>query len=97
MLILGTDLCNFLSIQSNIYDNPYLLNLSVKYRSHKEVFKNGFKIYMVAKCNYIWQKIYRVERKKEEFLHPLSWSVHHNFACDGYVESTTFPVSKQDF
>jgi hypothetical protein len=31
----------------------------------------------------------RVEEKKEEFLCPLSWSVHHNLARKDYTESTT--------
>jgi hypothetical protein len=30
----------------------------------------------------------RVEEKKEEFLCPLSWNVHHNMALEGYIEST---------
>jgi hypothetical protein len=30
----------------------------------------------------------RVEEKKEEFLCPFSWSVHHNLARDGYIEFT---------
>jgi hypothetical protein len=34
----------------------------------------------------------RVEEKQKEFLCPLSWSIHHNLACDGYIESTCFCV-----
>jgi hypothetical protein len=30
----------------------------------------------------------RVEEKQKQFLCPLSWSIHHNLACDGYIEST---------
>jgi hypothetical protein len=30
----------------------------------------------------------RVERKQRECVCPLSWSVHHNLARDGYIEST---------
>jgi hypothetical protein len=30
----------------------------------------------------------RVEEKQKESLCPLSWSVHHNLALDGYIEST---------
>jgi hypothetical protein len=30
----------------------------------------------------------RAEEKQKEFLCPLSWSVHHNLASDGYIEST---------
>ncbi len=30
----------------------------------------------------------RVEEKKEEYLCPLSWNVHHNMALEGYIEST---------
>jgi hypothetical protein len=30
----------------------------------------------------------RVEEKKEEFLCPLSWNVHHNMALESYIEST---------
>jgi hypothetical protein len=37
------------------------------------------------------------EEKKEGFFCPLSWSIHHNFAGDDYIESTTVAVSKQDF
>ncbi len=29
-----------------------------------------------------------VEEKEKEFLCPLSWSIHHNMARDGYIEST---------
>jgi hypothetical protein len=29
-----------------------------------------------------------VEEKREEFLCPLSWSIHHNLARDGYIKST---------
>jgi hypothetical protein len=36
------------------------------------------------------------EEKQKEFLCPLSWSVHHNLARDGYIESTRCSaVSKQ--
>jgi hypothetical protein len=28
----------------------------------------------------------RVEEKQKEFICPLSWSVHHNLARDGYIE-----------
>jgi hypothetical protein len=34
----------------------------------------------------------RIEEKKEEFLCPLSWSIHHNLALDGYIESTCCSV-----
>jgi hypothetical protein len=30
----------------------------------------------------------RVEEKQKEFLCPLSWSVHHKLARDGYIDST---------
>jgi hypothetical protein len=30
----------------------------------------------------------RIEEKKKEFLCPLSWSVHHNFVLDDYIETT---------
>jgi hypothetical protein len=30
----------------------------------------------------------RVEEKKEEFLCPLGWKVHHNMALECYIEST---------
>ncbi len=30
----------------------------------------------------------KVEGKKKEFVCPLRWSVHHNMARDGYIEST---------
>jgi hypothetical protein len=30
----------------------------------------------------------RGERKQRECLCPLSLSIHHNLACDGYIEST---------
>ncbi len=39
----------------------------------------------------------RVEKKQEECICPLSRIVHHNFARDGYIESRTVAVSKQDF
>ncbi len=29
-----------------------------------------------------------MEEKQKQFLCPLSWSIHHNLACDGYIEST---------
>jgi hypothetical protein len=31
----------------------------------------------------------RVEEKQKEFICPLSWSVQHNLARDGYIESTS--------
>jgi|688.fasta_scaffold1975943_1 hypothetical protein len=33
-----------------------------------------------------------VEEKREVFLCPLSWNIHHNLARDGYIDSTSFCV-----
>jgi hypothetical protein len=33
-----------------------------------------------------------IEEKREEFLCPLSWSIRHNLASDGYIKSTCFCV-----
>ena len=34
--------------------------------------------------------------RRELFLCPLSWRVHHNFGHDGYTESSTVAASKND-
>jgi hypothetical protein len=39
----------------------------------------------------------RVEEKRGEFLCPLSWSVHYNFARDGYIESTVLLCPSKNF
>jgi hypothetical protein len=39
----------------------------------------------------------RIEEKQKQFLCPLSWTVQHNLARDGYIESTWYEDQERFF